>query len=109
MNLRIEQAIHGVDNVVGGERSSIGEGDAAPQVKRDPPALLIDLPGRGEFRNELLGDAMDAQEDAAGQIADGLGIVIVHQDRIECLGIGVEAEAQFGSGLCQGCAREGEQ
>ena len=43
----------GVDDVVGGERRPVVEGDAAPEVERPHPLIRADLPALGERRAHL--------------------------------------------------------
>jgi hypothetical protein len=52
-----------------------------------------------QFRSEFLRLAIDAQQNAAGNVADGLLIVVFHQQRIERLGVGAQAKAKFCAGL----------
>ena len=54
MQRGIHQHLHGVDDVIGGERRAVGEGDAFAQLEDDRAAAVLDAPGFRQLRLEPL-------------------------------------------------------
>ena len=107
MQGRIQQDLHGMNYVSGGKRRAIGEEQALPQLENDGLAAVLHLPRCGKFRFELLIAAIDAHQDAAGEIAYGLGRVAVRQRGMEAPRFTADTEAQFATPLC--CPSRGAQ
>ena len=75
------------DDVDGAERRAIGEEQPGAEVKGRGAAIGGELPALGEGGLDLLGAAVDADEDAAGQIADQRGDLLVCTGGVEGFGV----------------------
>ena len=96
MQRRVEQAAEGGDDVVGAEGRAVGVIEAVAQMEGDGAAVGADLPRGGELGLELLRLAVDAHQHAAGQVQERLRGLVIDQQRVKGLGLGAQAEAQFG-------------
>ena len=98
MEARIQELVKRSDDILRGKRRTIRKGHAAPQREAHSPAAVGDLPGHGQFGFGLLGEAVDADQDAFGQIADSFRRLVSDHQRIERLGLAVQGEVQLGGG-----------
>jgi hypothetical protein len=104
----IHEALHGESYVFGGKGSAVGKVHAMAQLEGDLPAVGRDFPGLGEFGLEFLGVTVDAGENASGEVTDGESGVVIDEKRIEGLGFGADAEAQFAARLGEGGGEQDE-
>ena len=74
------------------------------QLESDSSPARRYAPRYRELRLQFLRQAVDANQDSAGQIADGFRRSIGDQQRIEGLGFGVEGESKFAASLRRGAA-----
>src|SRR5689334_210920 len=99
MRLRIEQRSHGVGDIFRGKRGAIREIDSPAKMKCDGAAVARNTPGGGERGFENLRLAVQANQDAASEIADVFGRFIIHKDGIERFRLAVKAKMKFAAGL----------
>ena len=87
----------------GVKRAPVREPEIRAQLKFDPARIVQDFPRCGQFRFQALRVAIETHKDAAGEKADGVGHLLVGQQRIEGLRIAVQAESQFAAslGICR--------
>jgi hypothetical protein len=64
-------------------------------MKLDGAAVGADFPGSGEAGLESLGLAIEANQNATGEIANGFGLAVFDEERIERFWFAVETEAEF--------------
>ena len=77
---------------------------AVAEFEGDLLAVLRHVPRFRQFRFEVLGVAIRAHQHATGQIANGNRSIVIDQQRIEGLRLGMQAEAQFTAVLGEGRA-----
>ncbi len=99
MEAGVHELFHGVGNVAGGKGSSIVEAHVVTEDEADGGSGMVDGPGGGELGQEFLRVAIEAEQHAAGKIANGLGRIVVDQQGVEGFGLGADAEAQLVSAL----------
>ena len=95
----VEQTAKGLDDILRCEWSPVRESHALAQGERYPFSVLGDLPCRSQFGLGLLRQAVDADQDAFGQVAERLGRFVGGEERIERLRIVVQREAKFAAGI----------
>jgi hypothetical protein len=78
----------------------------AAKLESDLLAVLRHLPRFRQFGFEFLGVAIGARQHTARQIADRKGGIVIDQERIESLWLGVQTEAQLAAALREGRAGE---
>ncbi len=105
----IHQARHRKGYVIGREWRAVGKMNAVTEFESNLLAVGRNLPRLGEFGLEFLRMAVDARENASGEVADGERRVVIDQKRVEGLGLGAQAETQFTAVLREGGEREKEQ
>ena len=91
----IHQLVDRERHVLAGERRAIGELHVAPQLEVDAPAVFRDFPFGRQLAFQLLRIAIQADQHAAGQVANRLRRFVFHQQRVERFRIAAQAEAQL--------------
>jgi hypothetical protein len=99
MKLRIHEGFHGVGHIFGGEGRAIGEMQAGAEMKFDGAAVGSGFPGSGERGLESLGLAIEANQNAAGKVANDFGLAVFNEERIERFRFAVDAKMEFAAGL----------
>jgi hypothetical protein len=95
VELGIHQLANGAGNILGCEWRAVGEEDVVAQCKRDRAAIFAQFPCGRQFRLGHLCLAVDANQDAAGQVPNGLRCVVGHKQRIERLRFRAKTETQL--------------
>ncbi|HSW51205.1 MAG TPA: GAF domain-containing protein [Bryobacteraceae bacterium] len=104
--LESPSGVEGVLSLYRRERRSIGEPHPPAELEGHPLAGVGDVPGDRQFGLRRLGQAVHADEDSLGQVADGLGRLVGHDQGVECPGLAVQREPQLGGG--QACGSHGQ-
>ncbi len=109
VKLGIHEGFYGVGNVFRSERCAVGKMQARSEMKFDSATVWSDSPGCGERRLESLRLAVQADQNAASKVANGFGLAVFDEKRIERFWLAAEAEMKFAAGLdgslCAGGSR----
>src|SRR5437867_11165157 len=108
MEGRIEKRAHRVGHIVRRERRAVGKNNTLAQTENNLAATLLNVRGERQFRLHLLRAAIDANQHAAGEVANRLGVLIVYQNRVKRFRLGAEAKTQLSAGLT-GCGGGDQQ
>src|SRR5437016_1002117 len=79
------------------------------QLERDSLSVLRYFPRSGQLGLEFLGQPVDSNQHAAGQITYGLGSLVLHRQRVKRFRVGANAEAQFAAPLREEGGRRKDQ
>jgi hypothetical protein len=99
VKLRIHQRLHGVGNVFGCEWSAVRKEQPAAKAKRDSSAFLANFPGNGEAGLKGLSLPIQADQNAASEVANGFGSILLDQQWIESIRFAAETEMELATGL----------
>jgi hypothetical protein len=102
MEIGIHEFPHGEGDVFDGKGCAVGKEDAFAKFEGDGLPAVLNFPGAGQFRLQLLRLAIKANQVARGEITDGFGGIIIREHGIERLGFGLKAKAKFAAGLRAG-------
>jgi hypothetical protein len=80
---------------------------ASAEMKFDGATVRGDFPGGGECGIESLRVAIEANQNAACKVANGFGLAVFDEERIERFWFAMEAEMKFAAGL--GCGLCGDE
>src|SRR5258708_38698092 len=99
VKLGIHEGFYGVGYVFGGEGCAIRKMQARSQMEFDGATVWSDFPGSGESRFESLRLAVETNQNAASKVADGFGLAVFDEERIERFWFAMDAEMEFAAGL----------
>src|SRR5579864_545990 len=99
MECWVHQLLHGIGHVRGRKWRAVRETGAGTYLEANALAAVHELPVCCQLRLRLLGDAVHAHQNAAGEVRDGFGLVVLYQQRIQRLGLSAETETQLTAAL----------